>query len=67
MDEDKADASRATSPAKDVKRKMAPQVFILSSGDVTPFELRVRPDVGEKGISLEVAANGTVKTTRDNR
>jgi general secretion pathway protein H len=42
-----------------------PQVFILSSGDVTPFELRLRPNIGSKGIKLIVADNGTVRKMRD--
>jgi general secretion pathway protein H len=42
-----------------------PQVFILSSGDITPFELRLRPAIGQPGISMTVAENGTVKQVRD--
>jgi general secretion pathway protein H len=42
-----------------------PQVFILSSGDITPFELRLRPQIGEPGVTLKVAADGSVTRTRD--
>jgi general secretion pathway protein H len=42
-----------------------PQVFILSSGDITPFELRLRPQIGEPGVTLTVAADGTVTRSRD--
>lgn len=42
-----------------------PQVFILSSGDITPFELHLRPAIGQAGISMTVAENGTVKQVRD--
>lgn len=44
-----------------------PQIFILSSGDVTPFELRLRPSIGNKGITLKVADNGKVEKVRDER
>lgn len=42
-----------------------PQVFILSSGDITPFELHLRPAIGQPGISMTVAGNGMVKQVRD--
>lgn len=44
-----------------------PQVFILSSGDVTPFKVRLRPAIGKPGITLKVADNGTVEKLRDER
>lgn len=44
-----------------------PQVFVLSSGDVTPFELRLRPAIGSPGITLKVADNGKVEKVRDER
>jgi general secretion pathway protein H len=44
-----------------------PQVFIYSSGDVQPFKLRLRPNIGSKGITLVVAENGSVKKVRDER
>lgn len=42
-----------------------PQVFILSSGDVTPFALRLRPAIGSPGITLRVSENGDVEKVRD--
>ncbi len=44
-----------------------PQVFIMSSGDVTPFELRLRPGTGEPGITLRVTDNGETRRTADVR
>jgi hypothetical protein len=52
-------------PSTDNKDRNLPQVFILSSGDITPFELHLRPALGKPGISLAVAENGTVKQVRD--
>jgi len=49
------------------KDKVIPQVFMLSSGDITPFSLRLRPAIGSPGISLHVAENGTVTQIRDER
>ena len=42
-----------------------PQIFILSSGDMTPFKVHLRPSIGEPGISLQVAENGSTKVIRD--
>jgi general secretion pathway protein H len=43
-----------------------PQILILSSGDISPpFELRLRPAVGARGIRLRVAENGAVEQRRD--
>jgi general secretion pathway protein H len=42
-----------------------PQVLILSSGDITPFELRLRPAIGSPGITLRVAENGDVDQVHD--
>jgi general secretion pathway protein H len=43
----------------------APHVFIFSSGDVTPFVIRLRPGIGRPGVTLEVAEDGTVEQQRD--
>jgi hypothetical protein len=40
---------------------------MLSSGDITPFTLRLRPAVGSPGISLRVAENGGAEQIRDER
>jgi general secretion pathway protein H len=57
---DKEDQIRPDSRERDL-----PQVFILSSGDITPFELRLRSAIGKPGISLAVTGNGSVKRVRD--
>lgn len=44
-----------------------PQVLILSSGDVSPFELRLRPAIGRSGVTLRVAADGTAERMADER
>ena len=49
------------------RTRIVPQVFMLSSGDITPFTLRLRPSIGSPGISLHVAENGTVTQIRDER
>lgn len=43
----------------------APQVFIFSSGDVTPFEVRLRPGIGQAGVTLSVDETGNVEQERD--
>lgn len=55
-------ARRIYRPADD---RQAPQVLILSSGDVTPFTLHLRPAIGSPGLRLVVAADGTTQTVRD--
>jgi general secretion pathway protein H len=44
-----------------------PQVLILSSGDVTPFNLRLSPELGEGGAELHVAESGTTRVVFDER
>lgn len=46
-------------------RSNGPQVLILSSGDITPFGLRLRHGGGSRGITLRVAENGTIEQLRD--
>jgi hypothetical protein len=57
--------STAEKPKLTDKDRNLPQVFILSSGDITPFELRLRPANGKPGIRISVAENGSVKQVRD--
>jgi type II secretion system protein H len=47
------------------KQKEQPQVFVLSSGDVTPFSVHLRPAIGAAGLTLTVAEDGSSKTLRD--
>jgi len=50
------------------KDKDRPQVFMDSSGEVTPpFKLRLRPGIGSPGISLRVSESGKVEQVRDAR
>lgn len=65
-DEEKADDERRRQ-VLGRRNEQLPQVFILSSGDITPFELRLRPAIGSPGITLKVADNGAVETVRDER
>jgi general secretion pathway protein H len=58
-------AAAARSQPRDEETQ--PQVFMLSSGDITPFTLRLRPAVGSRGISLRVAENGGAEQIRDER
>jgi hypothetical protein len=44
-----------------------PQVFMLSSGDITPFTLHVRPGIGSPGVTLRVAESGNVDQIHDER
>ncbi|MFO1355602.1 MAG: type II secretion system minor pseudopilin GspH [Gammaproteobacteria bacterium] len=59
-------ASPTGKTAREGSRDQAmPQVFIMSSGDVTPFELHLRPGIGQPGITLRVADNGATKQVPD--
>jgi general secretion pathway protein H len=49
----------------DKKKPPPPQVMILSSGDVTPFVLRLKPGAGSPGMQLTVTGNGDVTSARD--
>jgi general secretion pathway protein H len=42
-----------------------PQVFILSSGDITPFTLNVRRRFGNTGMILTAEADGSIELRRD--
>lgn len=52
-------------PADPARGRDAPQVLILSSGDVTPFAVHLRPAIGSPGVRLEVADDGSTQTVRD--
>lgn len=54
------------SSAKSANRKNAePHVLILSSGEITPFQLYLRPDIGQPGVTISVAADGRVERVPD--
>jgi len=42
-----------------------PQIYILSSGEVTPFDVRFRPEFDSDGILLTIGADGTTEITMD--
>ena len=44
-----------------------PQIFILSSGELTPFTVRFRPEFTSIGYSLIVKADGNTETLADER
>lgn len=58
-------ASAGEEDAREDRDRDAPQVFILSSGDVTPFATLMRPAIGSPGMRLAVAADGTTQSSRD--
>jgi len=47
--------------ATDEPRSAKPQIFIYSSGDISPFTLRLRHATADAGYTLSVAANGSVE------
>lgn len=61
-DEAPMEPPRMLAPEKD---KNTPQVFMMSSGDITAFSLHLRPSIGSPGINLQVAESGTVEQIRD--
>lgn len=51
---------------RDTEQTYTPQVFILSSGDITPaFMVRIRPTFASDGIKLAVDELGAVEMSRD--
>ncbi|GMW05844.1 MAG: hypothetical protein AMXMBFR8_06410 [Nevskiales bacterium] len=44
-----------------------PQVLILSSGEFTPFQLRLQQSVGARGATLRVTESGTAELIRNER
>lgn len=64
---DKAGDAQRTARPKTGRDALMPQVFIMSSGDVTPFEVHLRPDIGRPGITLQVADSGEARLVNDER
>lgn len=62
---DKGGGTERTSRPKAGRDTLMPQVFIMSSGDVTPFEVHLRPEIGKPGITLQVADNGEARLVTD--
>ena len=61
----KADDKQQQSSDEDPDEEYRPQIFIFSSGDVTPFELLLRRPFQSDGLSLEVAGDGSIEVMRD--
>jgi general secretion pathway protein H len=45
-------------PARDLTDDYLPHILILSSGDVTPFELRIRRDLDQQEVTLTMSLAG---------
>jgi len=52
-------------PGGDGEEPAAPQIFIYSSGDITPFEAHLRYDTRDSGATLAVAPDGSMELTAD--
>ncbi len=61
----KVDDERQRGSEDDPDDDYRPQIFIFSSGDVTPFELLLRRPFQSDGLSIEVADNGQIELRRD--
>jgi len=46
------------------KEKYQPQVFIYSSGEITPFLLSIRPEFDSGGHSIQVNGDGSVEISK---
>ncbi len=55
----------ASPGSKDREEDYLPQIFILSSGEVTPFTVRIRPEFTSSTYSLNVKADGSTETLAD--
>ncbi|MGI9309673.1 MAG: type II secretion system minor pseudopilin GspH [Gammaproteobacteria bacterium] len=51
-------------PELEEKEKYQPQIFIYSSGEVTPFMLSVRPEFTSEGYSIQVNGDGSAEIKR---
>lgn len=69
LPEEAPDAVQDPAATEDRKGRsgIEPQVFILSSGDLTPFELHLRPAAGQPGIRLRVSDSGASEQLPDER
>jgi len=61
----KAGDKQQQNSEEDPDEEYRPQIFIFSSGDVTPFELLLRRPFQSDGLSLEVAGDGSIEVMRD--
>lgn len=54
--------------AKDVEKNYRPQIFIFSSGDISDaFVVRIRDRVERRSYTLDVATDGTMEISRDDK
>jgi general secretion pathway protein H len=62
LDVKAADTARDDSDSnRDRGKDYLPHVLILSSGDITPFELEINRNTDRRSVALSVAANGELK------
>ena len=62
-----ATAGQRVAKEDSAKKEPGPQVLILSSGDITPFELRLRPAIGLAAVTLRAAEGGIIEHGSDDR
>lgn len=58
---------KATEKDRSSEKSPQPHVLILSSGDITPFELRLRPATGLAAVTLRAAEDGLIEQRTDDR
>jgi general secretion pathway protein H len=61
------DAGKRSAVAGSSRAPTGPHVLILSSGEITPFELRIRPATGRAAATLRVAESGLIERISDDR
>jgi general secretion pathway protein H len=57
--------SPTSQDSEDRDEEYLPQIFILSSGEITPFTVRLRPEFTSSTYSLNVKADGSTETLAD--
>ena len=53
--------------ARDMTKDYAPHVLILSSGDISPFNLKILRELDRSEIEIDLAAGGEIEITTDDR
>jgi len=53
--------------ARDMTKDYAPHVLILSSGDISPFNLKILRALDRSEIKIDLAAGGEIEITTDDR
>jgi general secretion pathway protein H len=60
-----SESERDRGRKEDEEDAYQPQVFVFSSGDVTPFTLTLRRQFANRGLTFTVDAEGTIEAVRD--